>query len=270
METNNCTVNQILDQYSRDCVPKLAPRTQKDYARHIAILRHHFGEREAPLLVPKDFRDFMNVKRGRIHRNRTLAVLSASFTFAVRHLYVLDRNVIRDVARHESGPRDRYVTDEEFQSFKSTAPPRIKVAMDLALLTGQRQGDLLSLQWSQVQPIGIVFKQAKTGKRLAIEKTPALKRVLGIAWNIYRESAYVICTEAGRRYTSEGFRAIWQRYMRRWVERGNTRFTFHDLRAKSASDSNTIDDAYQRLGHTSIAMTRRAYDRGIRKVQPLR
>jgi integrase len=267
---NSTTVNQILDQYTRVCVPKLAPRTQKDYVRHIAILRHHFGERDAPSLVPKDFRDFMEVSKGRIHRNRTVAVLSAAFTFAVRRLYVLDRNIIRDVARHESEPRDRYVTDEEFHSLRALMPARLQIAMDLALLTGQRQGDLLSLKWTQVQPIGIVFKQAKTGKRLAVDITPALQAVLDRAKAIYEGSEYVICTEQGRRYTSEGFRAMWQRYVKKWVARGNARATFHDLRAKSASDSNTIDDAYQRLGHTSIAMTRRAYDRGIRKVQPLR
>lgn len=270
METNSYTVNQILDQYSRECVPRLAARTQKDYARHIEILRRHFGERIADDLIPRDFRDFMNVPKGRIHRNRTIAVLSAAFTYAVRHLYWMKLNILRDVARHESTPRDRYVTDEEFHSFRSSAPPRIQIAMDLALLTGQRQGDLLSMRWAQIQPIGVVFHQSKTGKRLAMEVTPALQLVLDRARAIYETSAFVICTERGTRYTSEGFRAMWQRYMRRWCDRGGTRFTFHDLRGKSASDSETIDLAYQRLGHTSIAMTRRVYDRGIRKVQPLR
>lgn len=71
-------------------------------------------------------------------------------------------------------------------------------------------------------------------------------------------------------YTSAGFRALWQRVMNKFVRLGGKRFTFHDLRAKSASDSETIDAAYQRLGHTSMSMTRRAYDRGVRKVAPLR
>lgn len=270
METNSCTVNQILDRYHSESVPRLAPRTQKDYARHIAILRRHFGERIASELKPRDFREFMDVQKGRIHRNRTIAVMSAAFTFAVRRLYWLDQNVIRDVARHESEPRDRYVTDEEFQSFRSSAPARIQLAMDLALLTGQRQGDLLSLRWTQIQPIGLVCQQSKTKKRLAIEVTPALQAVLDRARAIHETSEFVICTESGTKYTSEGFRSVWQRYMRKWVSRGNQRFTFHDIRGKSASDSETIDHAYQRLGHTSIAMTRRVYDRGIRKVQPLR
>jgi hypothetical protein len=48
------------------------------------------------------------------------------------------------------------------------------------------------------------------------------------------------------------------------------RYTFHDLRAKSVSDSATLDEAFERAGHTSMAMTRGVYDRGVRKVKPLR
>ena len=61
-----------------------------------------------------------------------------------------------------------------------------------------------------------------------------------------------------------------QRAMRKYKKQGGERFTFHDLRGKSATDSVDLQSAYERLGHTSIAMTRRVYDRGVRKVDPLR
>ena len=264
------TVNQILDQYEIDCFDKLAPRSQKDYRRHIQILRAAFGERIAADLEPKDFGPFMNVKKGKIHRNRTIAVLSASFTHAVRKLYWLKVNILRDVSRHRSQPRDCYVTDAEYEGFKALASPVIQSAMELALLLGQRQGDLLGMKWSQIQDMHILVTQSKTGKRLAIAITPAVEAVLDRCWQHPRRREYVLCRRDGGRYTPEGFRAMWQRTMVKWRKRGGERWTFHDLRGKSASDSETIDLAYQRLGHTDIAMTRRVYDRGIRKVQPLR
>jgi len=48
------------------------------------------------------------------------------------------------------------------------------------------------------------------------------------------------------------------------------RFTFHDIRAKCVSDSSSLEEAFERAGHTSMAMTRGTYDRGERKVKPLK
>lgn len=276
METvpQSFTVNDILDRFVRDYIPGLAPRTQDGYTRHVAVLRQAFGTRLADELRARDFGPFMDVKKGRIQRNRQLAVLSAAFSEAVGRWYMMERNPCRDVKRNPSKPRDRYVTDAEFESLRAVAAPRVKLAMELALLTGQRQGDIISMKWSQIEDMAILITQGKTGKRLAVQITPTVEAVLDRCWKLKgggaEGSAYVLPTRKGTPYTSEGFRACWQRTMQRWARKGGKRFTFHDLRAKSASDSETIDAAYQRLGHTSMTMTRRAYDRGVRKVMPLK
>jgi integrase len=268
------TVSAILDRFERDYLPTLSPRTRKDYARHVQHLKREFGHMIADDLRPKDFGPFLDVPKGKIQRNRQLAVLSCAFSEAVGRWYWIERNVLKDVRRNPSQPRSRYVTDAEFEACKAIAPLRVRLAMDLALLTGQRQGDIITMTWAQVQDIGIVVEQAKTGKKLAIEITPALEAVLDKCWMIKgggnEGSDHVLPTRTGKPYTSEGFRACWQRTINAYVRSGGKRFTFHDLRAKSASDSETIDAAYQRLGHTSMSMTRRAYDRGVRKVKPLR
>jgi 2-hydroxychromene-2-carboxylate isomerase len=88
---------------------------------------------------------------------------------------------------------------------------------------------------------------------------------------------YVLRKANGQPYSENGFRAIWQHSMK-VANKGTvrkapylaTRFTFHDLRAKSVSDSDTIEHAFERAGHTSMAMTRGVYDRGVRKVTPLK
>ena len=45
--------------------------------------------------------------------------------------------------------------------------------------------------------------------------------------------------------------------MRRAEKIGIDKFTFHDIRAKSASDSTSLEEAPERLGHTSTAITDR-------------
>jgi integrase len=179
------------------------------------------------------------------------------------------------VERNPSRKRTRYVTDAEFDAFKAMCSPRLKLAMDLALLTGQRQGDLLTLPWKNVTDEGILFRQGKTGKRLLVGTSPALQEALTKARlmvPVVDIGGYVIRTRRGMPYSSDGFRACWQRTMRKAMKRGvlQERFTFHDIRAKTVSDSLNIQEAFERAGHTSMAMTRGTYDRGVRKVTPLK
>lgn len=268
--TTTCTVNDILTRFQQDYVPTLSPRTQRDYARHVRDLRRHFGHFNADDLKARDFRDFMDVRKGKIQRNKQLAVLSCAYGEAVGRWYIAERNPCRDVKRHPSRPRDREVTDEEFAGFMATVPSRMKLAMELSVLTGQRQGDILSLRWTQVDRVlgKIRFKQAKTGKRLAVRITPAVDEILNRCELMALPGEYVIRRRDGERYTSDGFRAIWQRYQRRWAKAGHERFTYHDLRARAAAKCKTIEDAMVLLGHQNISMTRRVYDRAERVVDP--
>lgn len=272
MQEQPHTVNEILDKFVADYIPTLSPRTQKDYAYHVRTLRQWFGHRLADELKARDFREFMEVRRGKIQRNRQLAVLSCAFSEAVGRWYLMERNPCRDVKRHPARSRTRYVTDAEFASFKTTLPSRIRLAMELALLIGQRQGDILSLRWEKVDRVNgfIRIFQSKTSKRLAIGITHAIAEVLERCESMAPAGPNVIRKRDGSAYTSEGFRAIWQRYMRRWVAAGHERFTFHDIRGKCASDCESIERAYELLGHTSMAMTRKVYDRGERQVKALR
>lgn len=271
---DGCTLSDCFTRYKLEVLPTLAPRTQKDYLRALDVLEEVFGSRHPDDVKPRDVGRFLDVSKGKIHKNRQVAVLSAVYAKCVGRWYVADRNPCTNVERNQAKKRTRYVSDAEFALVYAAMPPRVQIAMDLALLTGQRQGDLLSLRWERVTSDGVEFQQSKTGKRLMVTMSPALEAVLVRAKQMIPQlpREYVIRTEAGKPYTAEGFRAIWQRRMRRLHRSGNlpTRFTFHDLRAKSVSDSPTLDEAFERAGHTSMAMTRGVYDRGVRKVKPLR
>lgn len=274
MQTHDAiTVSRILDRYQAECLPLLAPRTARDYGRHIGHLKRAFGHRIVDELRPKDFGPFLQVppgKKGRVQRVRQLAVLSAAFTQAVSFWYVIERNVLRDVKRPKSVPRDRLIEDHEFDAVKALAPLRVKLMMDLARMLGQRQGDLLELKWADIRNGDIFVNQGKTGKRLAIELTMDVKKVLGKCWALPNRTEYVITRRQGGRYTSEGFRALWQRTINKYCRRpGSVRFTFHDIRALCATRCATPEIAMRLLGHSNISMTLKVYRRGIEHVQAL-
>jgi len=269
------TMHDFFERYKREVLPLLGLRTQKDYVRHLVRLERSFGHMRPNEIQPRDIGAFLDRPKGKIQANKQVAVLSAIFSKMVGRWYVADKNPCQHVERNDSHKRSRYITDAEFQTIYSLAKPRIQIAMDLALLTGQRQGDLLSLLQTHVSEDGVFFQQGKTGKRLLVCMSPALKEVLDRAKAMLPRvdiGGYVLRTRKGTRYTGEGFRACWQRMMRKAMKRGllSERFTFHDIRAKSVSDSKTLEEAFERAGHTSMAMTRGTYDRGIRKVTPLK
>lgn len=269
------TVAQILERFEAEYIPhELAPRTARDYRRHVAHLKRLFGDRIAEELRPKDFGPFLNIQgRGRTNRFRQLAVLSAAFSEAVSSWYWIERNVLRDVKRPKSKPRDRLVTEEEFASVKASAPLRVRLAMELAVITGQRQGDILDMKWADIKDMSIHIHQAKTGKRLAIEITPDLEKVLDRCYMLPNGGndggEYVLTRTMGGRFTSEGFRARWQETINRYCRLGGKRYTFHDLRALAATRCPTIEHAMYLLGHSNISMTRRVYRRGIERVRPV-
>ncbi len=200
-----CTVGSILDRYQAQCLPQLSPRTARDYVRHIGHLKARFGDRIASELKPRDFGPFIQEKAGRkgeVQRVRQLAVLSAAFTQAVSFWYLIDRNVLRDVKRPKRPPRDRLIEDREFEAIRAGAPMRVQLMMDLALRLGQRQGDLLDLKWADITGGFVNLQQGKTGKRLAIEIGPELKRIFGKCWMLPNRGEYVITRTCGGRYTS--------------------------------------------------------------------
>lgn len=289
------TMNDLFTRFEKECIPTLAPRSQRDYLGILALLRKTFGHYEPREIKPRHVAAFLDVKEGRIHRNRMVMILSSVYYKAIGKWCIDDEltNPCIAVERWPTRPRDRYITDEEFNAFRATVCPQVQIAMDLALLTGQRQSDIVQMKWKQIKAIGvpradwrIEIEQGKTGKKLAIMISPQLETVLKRAKMMPPEYPrdYVIRTNrrvgdcyknrnwerTGQPYSPDGFRAMWQRYMRAWMKKGHENFHFHDIRAKCISDNPSIDAAYLLAGHMDVKLTRRVYDRAMRRVEPLR
>jgi integrase len=221
-------------------------------------------------------------------RVRQLAVLSAALTQAVSFWYLLDHNVLKDVKRPRFKPRDRLISDEEFEACKAIAPKKVRLAMMLALVTGQRQGDIISFKWTDIEDLAVPYVdertketvtmelnvlQSKTGKRIGIGITKQLEAILDECYRLkgggHAGSEYILPTRTGKPYTSEGFRACWQRVMRQWMRLGNQNFHFHDIRALCATKCPTPEYAMKLLGHSNISMTLKVYRRGKERVVAL-
>ncbi len=165
--------------------------------------------------------------------------------------------------------------DWEYKAVHGIASPKMKVAMDLALLTGLRRGDLLGLTRDDLTDNGILVRPSKTehssGKMLLIEWSDELKDIVAKAKRLSpRFRQHLIATRSGSPYDPRSFTKIFGRLIKRALEKTELTepFRFNDLRAKSASDD-TLEAASERLGHTSTRTTQDFYRRKPVRVKPL-
>ena len=264
------SIASLMDRYMVSVAPKKARSTYLNNLKEMKPLRAVFGSMRPEDVRPRDIYAYLD-KRPLVAGNREKALLSHLFNCAIEWGAAED-NPCRQVRRNRQNqerPRTRYVEDWEYRLVWKLAAPILRCAMDLSYITGMRQGDLLRIRLRDLTEEGIFVQEGKTGKRTIYEWTPEL-RVLVEQLRKLREigSLYLICTRAGQRYTSDGFRSLWQRLMRKALEEGlQERFTFHDLRAKTGSDA---DKPVELLGHDDARTTNRVYRRKPRKVRPLR
>src|SRR5690606_25928711 len=109
--------------------------------------------------------------------------------------------------------------------------------------------------------------------------TPALRDAVTAVLNARpAQSEYLICSRRGESYydieksSASGWQSIWQRFIKRCLKETELkeRFAEHDLRAKTASDMELVDDARKLLAHADAKITEKTYRRKATKVNPLR
>lgn len=247
----------------------LAEKTRKDYARALTEIRDVFGHMRPQDLLPADVYQWM-ARLPSVTGNRYRAVLLNVMKVCVKH-GALDRNPIREVDQNREEARDRYVDDAEVDAFLKHCTPLLKTYVQLKLLTGLRQGQLLELQVGMWDGERLQAPGKKRG-RSAIYSGDGLKEAVEAAMAVRTKvkGMHLFCTRRGQKYTGDGFRALWQYAMAKYVAAGGARFTEHDLRAKVGSDSETLDVAQARLGHQSRSTTNRVYRRAPAKVEVLK
>jgi integrase len=272
------TIGDVIDRYRIEVLPlKRSEHTRKDQGAQLSRLKEVFGDMMPDTITTRDCYGYVDRRRTKegepapVAARHEVKLLGHVFAKAIRW-GIASANPVRAMEKEPRGKRTRYATDEEFAAVYALANERMQIAMDLALLTGLRRGDLLSLTWKQVSE-GFVVNTSKTGAGLEFGTSIELEAVLARAKKLKPQlpRVYVLRTRAGRRYTGAGFSAIWQRLQTKYEEKhGGRRFTFHDIRRKNASDSGSVKEAQERLGHADEATTRRFYIAKPVKVRPLR
>lgn len=196
--------------------------------------------------------------------NFYLAVLGIIFNLAVKEWQVMATNPLRKVARAKiKKKRERFLNREETERLlracrRCTSRPLYLIVL-LALATGARKSEILTLTWSQVT-------LATGATRLPVTKSgrPRSIYIKGAALEELRRLAEYADLRGYIFRSRRSFRrhitidAQWRRAL---ADAGIDNFRFHDLRHTFASwmaeDGASLLDIQAALGHSSAAMVQR-------------
>jgi integrase len=114
-----------------------------------------------------------NVRGGRGTSSRTVGLLGAIFSFAVRHRMRVD-NPVRGVIRFADGKRERRLSDNEYAALGAALQqaevnqfwPAAVAATRFLALTGWRSGEALGLRWDELDILRrtATLADTKTGR----------------------------------------------------------------------------------------------------------
>lgn len=190
--------------------------------------------------------------------DQMLFSLSRVFTFGIDE-EMLDKNPCTGIDRLYTGSRKESVwTPELIALFREKAAPHMLLALEMAIHTGQRQGDLLLLTWKQYDGTHLSFEQGKTKKRVRVRVHSKLKTMLDA---LKQDGMRILTNSRGRPWTKDGFKTSWGKECARLGIEG---VTFHDLRGtfitERRREGSTTEQIASITGH-SIAEVGRVLEK---------
>lgn len=129
----------------------ISPRTRKDYIKQIKRIERDFGDFPIKALSDPRSRSVFLEWRDRLARTSLRQADYAFHTLARVLSWAHGRGLIAKNPCSKAGKlyrgsrASKIWRDEDIERFLRTAPPYLRLAMLLAINTGQRQGDLLRL-----------------------------------------------------------------------------------------------------------------------------
>ena len=210
-----------------------SPKTQRAYASYLAKIDKEFGSMSIAALQDPRARGVF--KAWRDSMAKTPRAADYAWTTLARVLsFAKDRgkiaiNVAERGGRLYSSDRAEKIWEAADIAAMTSAPAELRLALMLALWTGQRQGDLLKLTWFAYDGKTIKLKQGKTGARVQIPVGGPLREMLD---GLTRRDGNILLNTRGGVWTEDGFRASWGKAVK---AAGVTGLTFHDLRGTAVT-----------------------------------
>lgn len=266
------TLANLVDRYIETVLP-YKPKNARNVKQHLLWWKHalghcllsdikssHIAEKRDELLSQDTF---YKKPRSSTTVVRYIASLSHAFSIAVKEWEWMDENPICKINKPKLPQgRIRFLDESEknrlLEACKQSNSFCLYPIVVLALSTGMRKGEILSLTWHDIdfERKAILLQTTKNGERRLIPLT-GLSLELIKRLNTIRKSTWVFPSPKNLDQPID-IRSAWERALRK---ADILNFKFHDLRHTAASylamNNASLIEIGTLLGHKTVQMTKR-------------
>lgn len=279
-EAKKRTLADLVDRYKKDVLPRKTRSTHQVSTQGMQLdwwkseLGSYTLADVTPALIAERRDKLLNSKtvRGTIRSPSTvvryMAALSHAFSIAVKEWGWLEDSPMRKVQKpKEPRGRVRFLNDKERKALltacKASRSPLLYPIVVIALSTGMRLGEILSLTWDDVDTNTgrLILHYTKNGERRVVPLTShaleVIKELKEEAKKVPRIDTNLVFPRTNDQLPAN-IRTAWDNAM---GTAGIKDFRFHDLRHTAASylamNGATLAEIAEVLGHKTLMMVKR-------------
>lgn len=271
-EAQRHTLAELIDRYLLDVLPrkKGAPKQRQQ----LQWWREQLGTFALSDLTPPllaEYRDKLAAgfpgtePRGPATVVRYLAALSHCLSIAVKEYQWLDDSPMRRVSKpKEPRGRVRFLSEQEraalLSACEASANPYLFPVVVLALSTGMRAGEIMALEWRDVDLARgwLTLRETKNGERRGVPLAGKAFELLKEHARIRRRVDTPLLWPGVRPDRPMDLRQPWEKALK---QAGIEDFRFHDLRHSAASylamNGASLNEIADVLGHKTLSMVKR-------------
>jgi integrase len=274
-EPDETTINALVAKYRKSAeFEALRPATQLDYGRTLDLIEAELGDEPYALTTApmvKAVRDELRATPRKAHKLKQM--VSRLYSWAQEEgLVAHGCNPAAPIRRLKVRQKHIEVwSEEEIALFLAHCPAELKTPFMLALCTGQRAEDVVTMEWSAYQGGFIRVRQSKTGAPLDIACHPDLRAHLDAVRTSF--GGRIARTALKRPYSANGFAQHIRRVADKIANFPGHRSP-HGLRYAAAGRLEeagvTPADASSILGHSTYRMAMQYLEQRKRSAQAMK
>jgi integrase len=208
--------------------------SRKNYLLYLRLIETEFGDMPIRALSDPAVRGVFKAWRdGMADRPRTAdyawVTLARVLSIAKDRGRITVNPCERGGRIYEADRTEKIWGEAEIAKVIEVASSGMKLALMLALWTGQSQGDILALRWADYDGERFRLTRGKTGRAIVVRAGEPLRDLLS---RIKPKGPRVLTNSRGAPWTSDGFRASWRKLCARVGIKG---LSFHDLRGSAVT-----------------------------------